>query len=74
MVLPDNRVATAGWTRLDLGLRYAHTMAGAHWVWRLGVDNLSDERAWKESPYQYGHAYLYPLAPRTWRAALNVTL
>lgn len=74
MVLPDNRVATAGWTRLDLGLRYAHALAGARWVWRLGVDNLADARAWKESPYQYGHAYLYPLAPRTWRAALNVTL
>jgi iron complex outermembrane receptor protein len=74
IVLPDNRVATDGWTRLDLGLRYAQRVDGARWVWRIGVDNVSDERAWKESPYQYGHAYLYPLAPRTWRAALNVTL
>lgn len=74
MVLPDNRVATDGWTRLDLGLRYVQRVDGARWIWRLGVDNVSDERAWKESPYQFGHAYLYPLAPRTWRAALNVTL
>jgi iron complex outermembrane receptor protein len=74
MVLPDNRVATDGWTRLDLGLRYVQRVDGARWVWRLGVDNVGDERAWKESPYQFGHAYLYPLAPRTWRAALNVTL
>lgn len=73
-VLPDNTVATEGWTRLDLGLRYAHTVQGTRWVWRAGVDNVADTRAWKEAPYQFGHAYLYPLAPRTWRLALNVTL
>jgi iron complex outermembrane recepter protein len=73
-VLPDNSVSTDGWTRVDLGLRYAHRTAGASWVWRAGIDNLADERAWKESPYQFGHAYLYPLAPRTARLALNVTL
>lgn len=73
-VLPDNSVATDGWTRVDLGLRYAHAALGAQWIWRAGVDNVADERAWKESPYQFGHAYLYPLAPRTWRLALNVTL
>ncbi len=73
-VLPDNSVATDGWTRLDLGLRYARAAAGTKWVWRAGLDNATDERAWKESPYQFGHAYLYPLAPRTWRLALNVTL
>lgn len=73
-VLPDNRVATAGWTRLDLGLRYAHRAQGARWVWRVAVDNVTDRRAWKESPFQFGHAYLYPLAPRTLRAALDITL
>jgi iron complex outermembrane receptor protein len=74
MVLPDNSVSTTGWTRLDLGLRYAQVIDGRRWTWRLGVDNVADVRAWKESPYQFGHAYLYPLAPRTVRAALNVTL
>lgn len=74
MVLPDNSVATTGWTRLDLGLRYAQRVQGARWVWRLGVDNVADQRAWKESPFQFGHAYLYPLAPRSWRAALELTL
>jgi iron complex outermembrane recepter protein len=73
-VLADNSVKTAGWTRIDLGLRYAHRVAATRWVWRAGVDNLADERAWKEAPFQFGHAYLYPLAPRTWRVALNVTL
>lgn len=74
MALPDNSIATDGWTRLDLGLRYAHALQGAKWVWRAGLDNVADARAWKESPYQFGHAYLYPLAPRTWRLALNLTL
>ena len=73
-VLPDNSVFTQGWTRLDLGLRFAHPAAGARWVWRAAVDNAADTRAWKESPYQFGHAYLYPLAGRTWRLALNVTM
>ena len=74
MALPDNSVATDGWTRLDLGLRYAQTVQGRKWIWRAGVENVAGTRAWKESPYQFGHAYLYPLAPRTWRLALNLTL
>ncbi|MGM9514834.1 TonB-dependent siderophore receptor [Roseateles sp. DB2] len=73
-VLPDNSVMIAGWTRLDAGLRYEQAMGTRLYTWRVGVDNLTDKRAWRESPYQYGHAYLYPLAPRTWRASLEVTL
>ena len=74
MVLPDNSIATPGWTRVDLGLRQAQQWGGANLVWRLGVDNVFDARAWKEAPYQFGHAYLYPLAPRTWHASLNISL
>ncbi len=73
-VLSDNRIGTDGWTRLDLGLRYALTRGDSRWVWRAGIDNVADTRAWKEAPFQFGHAYLYPLAPRTWRLALDVTL
>lgn len=72
MVLPDNSVATPGWTRVDLGARYTQRVGTQEWVWRLGVDNLADRRAWQEAPYQFGHAYLYPLAPRTARASLDV--
>lgn len=71
-VLPDQALATDGWTRLDLGLRHGWQAGGLRWVARLGVDNVTDERAWKESPYQFGHVYLYPLAPRTWRASAEV--
>jgi len=43
-------------------------------TWRVGVDNVTDHRAWRESPYQFDHAYLFPLAPRTWRTQLQLDL
>lgn len=73
MVLPDNSIATPGWTRLDLGLRYRHAWQGHALTWRLGIDNLADKRAWKEAPYQYEHAYLYPLQPRTVHASVQAS-
>jgi iron complex outermembrane receptor protein len=71
-VLPDNSVATPGWTRLDIGARYTQRLAGRTVVWRAGIDNLADRRAWQEAPYQYDHAYLYPLAPRTLHASATL--
>ena len=71
-VLPDNSVATPGWTRIDLGARFTQHLASHTLVWRLGLDNTADKRAWQEGPYQFGHAYLYPLAPRAAHASLAV--
>jgi iron complex outermembrane receptor protein len=74
-VLPgDESLRVAGWSVLDLGARWRHEGLGATWTWRLGVDNVFDRRAWKESPYQFGHVYLYPLQPRTWRLSLQAAL
>ncbi|QPF72812.1 TonB-dependent siderophore receptor [Roseateles sp. DAIF2] len=74
-VLPDNSLKIPGWTRLDAGLRYEQQLGGGQQLtWRAGVDNLANRRAWKESPFQYGHAYLYPLEPRTWRISLETSL
>ncbi len=70
MVLPDNSVATPGWTRVDLGARFTQRMGAQTLVWRAGVDNITNRRAWQEAPYQFGHAYLYPLAPRSLHASL----
>ncbi|WP_298234820.1 TonB-dependent siderophore receptor [uncultured Azohydromonas sp.] len=62
-----------GWTRVDLAARYTQRLDGnTQLTWRAGVDNLFDRRAWRESPYQYGHIYLYPMAPRTLRASVQV--
>ncbi len=72
-VLPyDDTVAIAGWSRLDLGARWQQRLEGSTTLtWRMAVDNVTDRRAWKESPYQFGHVYLYPLSPRTWRASVQ---
>ena len=59
----------AGRQRADPGvdpLRPRHALCDEvgrrhHLTWRVGVDNLFDRRAWRESPYQYGHVYLFPL-------------
>jgi iron complex outermembrane receptor protein len=73
MVLPDNSLSIPGWTTAGLASRYQTRIGTQDLVWRLGVDNLFDQRAWKESPYQYSHVYLYPLAPRTFRTSVQAS-
>ena len=71
-VLPyDDSVGIPGWSRIDLAARWQQTLAGATLTWRVGVDNVTDRRAWKESPYEFSHVYLYPLEARTWRASMQ---
>ncbi len=73
VVLPyDASVRIPGWARVDLAARWTQRASGTTVTWRAGVDNAANRRAWKESPYQFGHVYLYPLEPRTWRAAAQV--
>ena len=72
MVLPDNSIGTPGWTRLDVALRHTQRLLGRQVVWRAGVDNLLNQQAWKEAPYQFEHAYLYRLAPRTLHASAEL--
>jgi len=79
VVLPyDSTVRIGGWSRLDLGARWRQTLntpAGAlKTTWRVGLDNATDRRAWQESPYQFGHVYLYALPARTWRASVQFSL
>ncbi len=69
-VLPDNTLQIPAWDRIDLGARYEHKVDGRQLVWRVAVDNVTNQRAWKESPYQFSHSYLFPLAVRTWRASV----
>ena len=73
-VLPDGSLQLPAWTRLDLGASYALRAAGHRMLLTAGIDNLTNRRYWKESPYQYGHVYLYPGAPRTLRLGLTVDL
>jgi iron complex outermembrane receptor protein len=71
---PDNSIAVPAWTVADAGLRYTQGVGNQTWIWRAAVDNLTNRRAWRESPWQFEHSYLYPLAPRTLRASLEVRL
>jgi len=70
-VLPDNSATIPAWTRYDLGARYVQSVGTTTLVWRAGVDNVFDRRAWREAPYQYDHAYLFPLEPRTFHASVE---
>jgi iron complex outermembrane receptor protein len=74
-LLPAASSPTIGaWTRVDLGARMEQRLGDdIALTWQVGVDNVADRRAWKEAPYQFGHAYLFPLAPRTWRAGVQAT-
>ncbi|HEX7438727.1 MAG TPA: TonB-dependent siderophore receptor [Caldimonas sp.] len=74
IVLPDNSASIPGYSRFDVGARYDAKRGEHTWTLRAGIDNLFDKRAWKESPYQFGHAYLFPLAPRTVWASVQVDL
>lgn len=69
---PDNNTPVPAWTVMDAGLRYTQLLGNQTWIWRAAVDNLANRRAWRESPWQFEHSYLYPLAPRTLRASLEV--
>jgi len=75
-VLPDNSARIPGVTRFDLGARYETRASGSGTTWtlRAGIDNVFDKRAWREAPYQFGHAYLFPLEKRTLRVSLQADL
>ncbi len=69
----DNSLRIGGSARWDAAAVWNRTTAAADLTWRAGIDNLADRRAWRESPVQFGHSYLYPMAPRTFRVSLVVT-
>ena len=74
MVLEDNSVRVPGYARTDVGVRYGQSTALGRITWRAGIDNLFDKRAWRESAFQFGHVYLFPLAPRALRLSLEAAL
>ncbi len=73
-VLPDNSTQIPGYSKVDAAARYDMLWGDQRWIWRAGVDNLFDKRAWRESPHQFEHVYLFPLAPRTFRVSVEVAL
>jgi iron complex outermembrane receptor protein len=56
------------YTRLDLGLKYATTLASRETIFRLNVENVTDESYWNS--FDFGGAYLG--RPRTVTASLQL--
>jgi iron complex outermembrane receptor protein len=74
IVLPDNSLSIPAVARFDLGLRYQQRVGAAMLVWRAGIENITNEEAWRVSPFQFAHAFLFPLAPRTFALSLQASL
>ncbi len=73
-VLADESLTLPAWTRMDAAFRYDTKLSGNPVSWTLGLDNVANKRYWRESPYQFGHVYLYPGAPRTLRVSFTAAL
>jgi iron complex outermembrane receptor protein len=73
-VTRDNSVELPSYWQWDALLTL---VTGAHdaYVIRLGVDNVTDRRYWREAPTQYwGGTYIFPAQPRTFRLSLTMLL
>ena len=73
-VLPDDdSTRIPGYAVTGLTAQWVqHTNTSATLTWRAGIDNVFDKQAWKESPYEFAHIYLFPLPGRTARVSLQV--
>ncbi|UXR63933.1 TonB-dependent siderophore receptor [Bdellovibrio bacteriovorus] len=59
-VVVDNSIMLDAWTRWDVGGTYRFGPMDKGTELRLAVENVLNQKYWKESPTQYGHIYLYP--------------
>ncbi|WII73799.1 TonB-dependent siderophore receptor [Bdellovibrio sp. 22V] len=73
-VLADNSILLPGWTRVDAGVSYEMKWEDIQTQWRLSVENITDQRYWREAPTQYGHIYLYPGEERSVWLSLQAAL
>ena len=71
IALPDNSASVPSWTRIDLGARFRQRAGATQLLWRIDLQNATNHRAWREAPYQFSHAYLFPLAARSLRASVQ---
>lgn len=67
-----NNLEIDPWTRLDLGLRYTMPLGGADWIWRAGIDNVTDEDYWASASTVSPSSYLIQGEPRTFKLSATV--
>jgi iron complex outermembrane receptor protein len=70
-VLENGSVNLPAWTTVDFAAHYDTRIMGTRNELTLGIDNLTNNQYWRESPKQFGHYYLYPGAPRQIRISLR---
>ncbi|HXY06095.1 MAG TPA: TonB-dependent siderophore receptor [Burkholderiaceae bacterium] len=72
--LPDGSVYLSNYWQWDTAMRYSTTRAGTTWTVRAGIDNVTDQRYWREVPMaNWGSIYLFPAAARSARLSLAVS-
>lgn len=72
-VTEDGSINLPSWTTLDFAAHYDTRISGTRTQWTFAVDNLADHHYWREAPKQFGHYYLYPGAPRTFRMGVKAS-
>jgi iron complex outermembrane recepter protein len=72
-VTEDGSINLPSWTTLDFAAHYDTRIHGTRTQWTLAIDNVADRHYWREAPKQFGHYYLYPGAPRTFRVGLKTS-
>lgn len=72
-VTEDGSIHLPSWTTLDFAAHYDTRIRGTRTQWTMAVDNLADHHYWREAPKQFGHYYLYPGAPRTFRLGVKTS-
>jgi iron complex outermembrane recepter protein len=73
-ILPDNSLFLPAWTRVDASVAWEQRAFGQPSTLRVSINNLLGKRYFQESPHQFGHAYLFPAAPRSLRVSLSTAL
>lgn len=72
-VTEDGSIDLPSWTTLDFAAHYDTRIHDTRTQWTLAIDNVTDRHYWREAPKQFGHYYLYPGAPRTFRVGMKAS-
>ena len=73
-VTPDGTVELSPYWQWDLAAAYRWVWSGARMTLRAGIDNVTDNRYWREAPTEsWGGTYLFPAQPRLARVSLAAT-
>lgn len=71
-VTADNSVELPASWQWDTALHWSPASAVPSLQVRLGIDNVTDRRYWREAPTQpWGATYLFPAQPRTYRVGVT---